>query len=161
MKLLKATLIPLFMAFILSSCTNSEPVVESKPAVKEETVQTELVQAVPLPAPIADCVETEIAGKFFRLWALDDPEMPTEEDAIGKEIVLKLPDGMLLYTEHIGDRFLASDVFAVGNPVQLCLVSLPADCPPGDDRGKEYSLLDRRTGFSGIYIDSWHLCGGA
>ena len=168
MKLLKAILIPVLMAFLLSSCANSEPVVESKPVVKEEAAQTEVTPAdtepvvtVSLPPPIADCVETEIAGKFFRLWALDDPEMPAEEYAIGKEIVLKLPDGMFLYTEHIGDRFLASDVFAVGNPVQLCLVSLPTDCPPGDDRGKEYSLLDRRTGFGGVYVDAWHLCGGA
>lgn len=153
MKLIKASLMPVLMAFLLSSCTTTEPENASKPVDQMATTE--------LPTPIAECVETEIAGKFFRLWDATDPEMPTEEDAIGKEIVLKLPDGMFLYTDQIGDKFLASDNFAAGNPVQLCLVSLPEGCPPGDDRGKEYSLLDRRTGFSGVYIDSWHLCGGA
>lgn len=163
MKLLNSILITFLMLFVLSSCTDSKPVIESKPLGNDDMVQAEAkpVEAPQLPTPIAECIETEIAGKFFRLWDLNDPEMPVEEDAIGKEIVLKLPDGMFLYTEHIGDRFLASDNFAVGNPVQLCLVSLPTDCTPGDDRGKEYSLLDRRTGFGGVYVDAWHVCGGA
>ena len=153
MRLLKTILALALVAISLSSCTSAKPKVANKPETQVETTT--------LPTPIAECSETEIAGKFFRLWDINDPEIPVEEDAIGKEIVLKLTDGMFLYTDQIGDRFLASANFSVGNPVQLCLVSLPTDCPPGDERGKEYSLLDRRTGFSGVYVDSWHLCGGA
>ena len=36
----------------------------------------------------------------------------------------------------------------VGDPVRLCLVSIPEDCPPGDDRGKVYSATNLRTGES-------------
>lgn len=153
MKLFTFSVIGILLFFLAGACSNNNPELTNQP------IQIEVSKS--LPAQVGACIESKIADKFFRLWAFDDPEIPEEEYAIGKEIVLKLQDGMFLYTEHIGDTFLASDNFAAGNPVQLCLVSLPTDCPPGDDRGKEYSLLDRRTGFSGIYIDSWHLCGGA
>lgn len=113
------------------------------------------------PTQIGECAETEIVGKFFRLWASDDPDLPEEEFGIGKEIVLKLPNELFLYTDLIGDRALASPDYTPGNPVQICLVSIPTDCPPGDDRGKEYSLLDRKTDYFAVQIDSWHLCGGA
>jgi hypothetical protein len=49
----------------------------------------------------------------------------------------------------------------VGDPVRLCLVSLPKHCPPGDDRGKFYSARNLRTGGSWKMYDSQHLCGGA
>jgi len=48
-----------------------------------------------------------------------------------------------------------------GAKVELCLLEFPTDCPPGDDRGKVYSLLNYRTGFKDDVVDSWHLCGGA
>jgi len=31
-------------------------------------------------------------------------------------------------------------------PVQLCLIELPKDYPPGNDRGKTYSAKNIRTG---------------
>ncbi len=34
----------------------------------------------------------------------------------------------------------------VGDGVKLCLVSLPEDCPPDDDRGKVYRATNLRTG---------------
>ena len=33
----------------------------------------------------------------------------------------------------------------VGDPITLCLVSVPRNCPPGDDRGKVYSAVNGRT----------------
>lgn len=153
MKSGKVICIAALLALIFSACSATEPELESQPVKVEESSN--------LPTPIAECIETEIVDKIYRLWDPKDPKLPKREDAIGKEIVLKLPNKMFLYTEHFGDTFLASANFAAGNPVQLCLVALPTDCPPGDDRGKRYSLLDRRTGFSGIYVDAWHLCGGA
>ncbi len=48
----------------------------------------------------------------------------------------------------------------VGDAVKLCLVSLPEDCPPGDDRGKVYSATNLRTGESWEARDSQHSCGG-
>lgn len=49
----------------------------------------------------------------------------------------------------------------LGDPVRICLVSLPKDCPPGDDRGKEYKVTNLRTDESWRLADSQHVCGGA
>ncbi|MCL4310304.1 MAG: hypothetical protein M1340_08355 [Actinobacteria bacterium] len=49
----------------------------------------------------------------------------------------------------------------VGDQVQLCLVSLPSNCPPGDDRGKLYKATNLRTNESWQAYDSEHSCGGA
>jgi hypothetical protein len=150
----KAVMVFLAIAvLVMGSCANGES--------KAERPTSEATEMSYLPTQIGDCVETEIVDKFFRLWAPDDPDMPQEEYGIGKEVVLKLPNNFFLYTDLIGDRALASPDYAAGNPVQLCLLSIPTDCPPGDDRGKEYSLLDRKTGYQAVHIDSWHLCGGA
>ena len=45
--------------------------------------------------------------------------------------------------------------------VQICLQSLPENCPPGDSRGKYYRTLNVRTGEHWILPDAEHLCGGA
>jgi uncharacterized protein len=50
---------------------------------------------------------------------------------------------------------------AVGDPVRICLVSIPKGCPPGDDRGKVYKTTNLRTGESWELPDSQHMCGGA
>jgi hypothetical protein len=48
-----------------------------------------------------------------------------------------------------------------GDRVSMCLVSIPKDCPPGDDRGRTYKATNKRTGQSWILPDSEHMCGGA
>ena len=49
----------------------------------------------------------------------------------------------------------------VGDKVELCLVSLPEDCPAGDERGKFYAAVDLRTQELWQMYDAEHLCGGA
>ena len=49
----------------------------------------------------------------------------------------------------------------VGDPITLCLVSVPRNCPPGDDRGKVYSAVNGRTKERWSLPDSQHSCGGA
>lgn len=48
-----------------------------------------------------------------------------------------------------------------GDTVNLCLVSVPENCPPGDDRGRVYTATNTRTGESWTAPDSQHMCGGA
>ena len=48
-----------------------------------------------------------------------------------------------------------------GDRVKLCLVSIPDDCPPGDDRGKVYKVTNLRTHASWEAPNSEHSCGGA
>jgi hypothetical protein len=49
----------------------------------------------------------------------------------------------------------------IGDQVRLCLVSLPKDCPPNDDRGYVYKALNLRNHESWDLPDSEHSCGGA
>ncbi len=48
-----------------------------------------------------------------------------------------------------------------GDTVLICLVSVPKNCPKGDDRGKFYTTTNLRTNFSWTLPDSQHMCGGA
>ena len=48
-----------------------------------------------------------------------------------------------------------------GDKVNVCLVSVPENCPPGDDRGKIYKATNLRTNESWEAPDSQHSCGGA
>ena len=48
-----------------------------------------------------------------------------------------------------------------GDKVQVCLVAVPKVCPPGDDRGKEYSVYDYQQKASYTMANSEHTCGGA
>lgn len=48
-----------------------------------------------------------------------------------------------------------------GDPVWACLMSLPANCPPGDHRGKLYTTTNLRTEEAWTLPDAEHGCGGA
>ena len=49
----------------------------------------------------------------------------------------------------------------IGDPVIFCLLSIPPNCPPGDDRGKIYSATNLRNLRSWIMPATQHSCGGA
>jgi len=49
----------------------------------------------------------------------------------------------------------------VGDKVELCLVSLPENCPKDDDRGKIYAAFNLRTNEFWELPDAEHMCGGA
>lgn len=44
--------------------------------------------------------------------------------------------------------------------VVMCLISIPHNCPAGDDRGKSYLITNLRTKASWNLGDSQHMCGG-
>jgi hypothetical protein len=48
-----------------------------------------------------------------------------------------------------------------GDPARMCLVSIPKNCPKGDDRGRVYRTTNLRTHKSWKLMDSEHMCGGA
>ena len=48
-----------------------------------------------------------------------------------------------------------------GDKVALCLVSLPQNCPKGDDRGKVWLAVDLKTHQFWQLPDAEHMCGGA
>ncbi len=48
-----------------------------------------------------------------------------------------------------------------GDKVQVCLVAVPKNCPPGDERGKVYRVFDYGQKAAYEMGDSQHVCGGA
>jgi hypothetical protein len=99
------------------------------------------------PTAVGQCVTTAIRLKGSRLEG-----MPDSGDAVAYANGIvgvsyeRVPG---LRTARAGDR------------VKLCLTSLPAGCPPGDDRGKTYKATDLRTHKSWELPDAEHMCGGA
>ncbi len=85
------------------------------------------------------------------------------EDGSGKPI----PDsGSAIFFANGGSQVSYDQVPAVefsrpGDQVLFCLVSLPIDCPPGDERGKTYTTTNLRTKQIWTLPDSAHGCGGA
>jgi len=104
------------------------------------------VRAEELPTEIGQCSETTIADIGYRL---GDPDS-------GSAISYANGGGQVSY-----DTIPEIHRSRVGDPVRLCLVSIPEECPPGDDRGKVYSATNLRTGESWEAPDSQHSCGGA
>jgi hypothetical protein len=100
-----------------------------------------------IPTQVGNCVQTEIASLGSRLEG-----SPDSGSAVG-------------YANNIyGVSYEVIDSIRnsrVGDPVTLCLVSLPQDCPKGDERGKVYSAINLRTKQGWSLADSEHMCGGA
>ena len=59
------------------------------------------------------------------------------------------------------DEIAAVNASRRGDPTLVCLVGLPSDCPPGDDRGKTYAAANLRTLGAWTAADAEHMCGGA
>jgi hypothetical protein len=59
------------------------------------------------------------------------------------------------------DQVREVDESRPGDRVSMCLVSIPKDCPPGDERGRTYKTTNKRTGQSWTLPDAEHKCGGA
>lgn len=110
-----------------------------------------------------DCMETTIDNKQTRF----EGSVPGQP---GGEIAVSLAAGVGLYITAIPHLSASQDQdvymartrdFAVGDRVRLCLDALPDDCPPGDDRGKVYTVTNLKNQLTFTGIDSWHSCGGA
>jgi uncharacterized protein YecT (DUF1311 family) len=59
------------------------------------------------------------------------------------------------------DRVLRVLKSRLGDPVRICLVSIPRHCPPGDNRGRVYEVTNLRTRTRWKLPDASHSCGGA
>ena len=104
------------------------------------------VKADPLPTEIGACSETAIADIGYRL---GDPDSGSAISYANGGVQVSYDTIPEIHRSRIGDA------------VRLCLISVPEDCPPDDDRGKVYSATNLRTGESWEAPDSQHSCGGA
>ena len=96
---------------------------------------------------IGQCVETRVKEVGTRL-----------EGAPGSGSLVTFANGGVQVSY---DQVPEVDQSRPGDRVSMCLVSIPKDCPPGDDRGRTYKTTNKRTGQSWTLPDSEHACGGA
>ncbi|WP_245489419.1 MULTISPECIES: lysozyme inhibitor LprI family protein [unclassified Mesorhizobium] len=107
----------------------------------------------PLPASIGKCGFTHIKALTTRLG--DDPLEAAPPEA-GSAASFANGGTAVSYDREPG---LASS--KVGDPVVMCLIVIPRDCPKDDVRGKVYYAVDLANKGTWALPDSQHLCGGA
>ncbi len=105
-----------------------------------------------LPQHIGDCALTHIDELITRF---GDPLRGADANA-GSGVVFT--DGGTQISYDVVD---ALETAQRGDPVVLCLVSIPRDCPANDARGRIYYALDAHSGDTWQLPDSEHSCGGA
>lgn len=132
-------------ALALAAC--GQPKNDKAAAPAEPAVTAPAPSTAALPAKVGECVETALTDKGPRLEGM--PESGTSATYANG----------LAQVDY--DVIPGIDHSTLGDKVKLCLVSLPTDCPPGDDRGKIYKATNLRTGESWTAPDSQHACGGA
>lgn len=105
-----------------------------------------------MPDQVGECVETRISNITTRF---GDPVDYSNMDA-GTSVeyanggrVVSYDRGQGLFDAKAGQRAV------------LCLLTIPYDCPAGDDRGRLYYTLDVDTKGEWILTDTQHMCGGA
>ncbi|HLI66708.1 MAG TPA: hypothetical protein VKU90_10120 [Caulobacteraceae bacterium] len=99
------------------------------------------------PTRVGQCMQTTVREVGTRL-----------ENTPGSGSAIAYADGV---SQVSYDQVPGIDASRRGDPVKLCLVSLPRNCPLGDDRGKVYRATNLRTGRTWTAPDSEHSCGGA
>ena len=104
-------------------------------------------RAAEMPTRIGQCVATRVKEVGTRL-----------EGAPGTGSLVTFANGGVQVSY---DQLPQVDQSHSGDRVSMCLVSIPKDCPPGDDRGRIYTTTNKRTGQRWTLPDSEHGCGGA
>ncbi len=108
--------------------------------------------AQPLPRRVGACALTRVKAVEERLEDGDHTPVPGSGSAV------EFANGGYQVSY---DQLAAVDRSRPGDPVRMCLVSIPHPCPPGDARGRVYRTTNLRTGRSWRLMDSEHGCGGA
>jgi uncharacterized protein len=107
-----------------------------------------------LPTRVGQCSYSEISSISDRFG--DALKPPANDVDSGTAVAFTNGGGQVSY-----DYVPAIARSKLGDRVLLCLVSIPQNCPPGDNRGKFYSGTNLRTKDSWLLPDSQHMCGGA
>lgn len=106
-----------------------------------------------IPTRIGACAMTRVDSVHQRL---DDGSSP--QGLAGSGSAVDLANGVYGVSY---DQVPAVNRSRRGDPVRVCLVSIPRHCPRGDDRGRAYRTTNLRTHQSWTLPDSQHMCGGA
>ncbi|WP_374940791.1 hypothetical protein [Bradyrhizobium sp. SRS-191] len=145
----RAIVVPLLM---MATCSQNET-----PATDAATpVAAAAPVMVANPTKIGECAERTIASISTRM----NDRLPSKQPKPGKDggsfVAYTNKDTQVLY-----DWSAALARSKVGDRVRMCLVSIPKDCPPGDERGRVYESTNLRTNEAWTMPDDPHTCGGA
>ena len=108
-----------------------------------------------IPTHVAQCTFTKIAAITTRFG--DELKPPASNSDSSGSAVGYANGGRQISYEYVAP--LAES--RIGDEVLVCLVSMPKDCRPGDERGRVYSATNLRTKGSWLLPDAQHMCGGA
>jgi uncharacterized protein len=106
-----------------------------------------------LPTRVGACALTSVKRVTLRL-----EDSATNEPIAGSGSAVAETDGGYQVSY---DTLPAVDASRHGDPVLVCLTSIPHPCPPGDTRGREYAVANLRTFGAWWAPDAEHMCGGA
>ena len=104
-----------------------------------------------IPTKHAECSLTRI--KVIKTSFGEDVSYENEDNGTAIEY-----DNGGFVISHSRDPGLFNALF--GQPVVVCLMSVPYDCPEGDDRGRFYYTLNLATLSDWVMADAQHMCGG-
>lgn len=111
-------------------------------------------EAKSLPTRIGECRETRIVQITTRFGG---PLTYDQDDLDAGSFVRFSNGGTQMSFSKIRELIRSR----VRDRVRMCLVSIPDECPPGDDRGRSYTTTNLRTGESWTLPDDTRVCGGA
>jgi hypothetical protein len=102
---------------------------------------------------VGQCAMTKVKTVGTRL-----VDGPTNKPVVGSGSSVELANGVYGVSY---DQVPAVDKSRVGDPIRVCLVQIPKNCPKGDDRGRFYKATNLRTKAVWTLPDAEHMCGGA
>jgi hypothetical protein len=137
----------LYTSAVIAACLAFAACGQSAEQGPAETSTPAAVTAASPPTTIGECAETTVTETGPRLEGVPDSGSTVVYANGASQVSYDLIDGI----SHS----------QAGDTVNLCLVSIPENCPPGDDRGRVYTATNARTGESWTAPDSQHMCGGA
>ena len=105
---------------------------------------------------VGECTSTVIKETSYRLCGPDDNGVCIPQSDSGSSVILENGTYGVSY-ETVG----AISHSQSGDPVVACLIEVPQDCPPGDDRGYIWGVDNLRTHEHWDLPDAEHGCGGA
>ncbi len=128
--------------------------VESYRVLGEGAQVASRTHAPDLPKQVGECAVATVSGVMPRL----DPGRKSISQDFDSGTAIEFTNGGYQVSYDREEALLGS---RVGDPIRMCLISIPRDCPPNDDRGRVYSTTNLRTGQTWSLPDSQHTCGGA
>ena len=115
--------------------------------ISDTLVTHETMAKISLPTAVGKCAVTDISKVGTRL-----------DGVAGSGSAVNYIDGVMQVSYQ---TVRSVRDWEVGDRVNLCLVSVPKNCPAGDGRGKLYKATNLRTKETWQAYNSEHSCGGA